>query len=255
MSKKITKNCWIIGASQGIGEAVAQKYFTSGYNLMISARDVKKLEEIAANLAPKAPQQKIQVSIVDVCDVTSLQNSLTEFSQKIGDLDLVIFCSAVYNPTSAINFDLAAAQNTIDVNLKGAINLLHVVLPKMDQQKSGHIAMVASVAGYRGLPQSFAYGASKAGLINLCEGIYHELKRKNIALSVINPGFVKTRLTNKNKFSMPFIITPDQAAEEIFLGLEAKKFEIHFPKKFTYFLKLLRIIPSGIFFFLTKRIT
>ncbi len=124
----------------------------------------------------------------------------------------------------------------------------------MKAQNSGHLAFIASVAGYRGLPQSFAYGASKAALINLCEGIYPELQRHNINISVINPGFVKTRLTEQNKFTMPFIITAPKAADEIFKGLEAKKFEIHFPKRFTYFLKLLRILPNVIFLEIIKKI-
>jgi short-subunit dehydrogenase len=256
MTNNNSKNCWIIGASNGIGEELAYKYSSCGYNLMISSRNKDKLQEISHQInKEKNDKQKILVSALDVCNIFSLQNSYQEFLEKIGNLDLVIFCSAIYNPTTAINFDLKTAIETIDVNLKGAINLLHVILPKMVESKNGHIAFLASVAGYRGLPQSFAYGASKAGLINLCEGIYHELKNQNINLSVINPGFVKTRLTDKNKFKMPFILTPKQAAEEIFLGIEAKKFEIHFPKKFTYFLKLLRIMPNWLFLSIIKKIS
>ena len=125
----------------------------------------------------------------------------------------------------------------------------------MIKQNSGHIAAIASVAGYSGLPKSFSYRASKAALINLCEGIYHELKQKNIALSLINPGFVKTRLTDQNRFSMPFIVSPKEAAEEIYQGLMKQRFEIHFPKKFTFLLKFLRLLPYKIFFFLTKKIS
>lgn len=248
------KNCWIIGASHGIGEALAQKYASAGYNLMISARSQEKLEELSFILK-KSYSQKILISRLDVCDANSLKNSCAEFLEKIGNLDLVIFCPALYYPTSAIGFDLKQAHDTIDVNLKGAFNMLHAVLPNMVAQKNGHIAIIASVAGYRGLPQSFAYGASKAALINLCEGIYHDLKAHNINLSLINPGFVETRLTGKNKFVMPFITTPKIAAEEIFKGIEAKKFEIDFPKKFTYFLKFLRIVPNCIFLSFTKRIS
>ena len=256
MTNKVSKNCWIIGASNGIGEALAHKYYSSGYNLMISSRNNEKLKEVFNNInQEKNKQQKVIISSLDVCDIYSLQTSHKKFLDEIGNLDLVIFCSAIYSPTKAINFDLKTATETIDVNLKGAINLLHIILPNMVENKNGHIAFLASVAGYRGLPQSFSYGASKAGLINLCEGIYHELKRENINLSVINPGFVKTRLTDKNKFSMPFILTPNQAAEEIFYGIEANKFEIHFPKKFTYFLKLLRIMPNFLFLFIIKRIS
>ena len=149
---------------------------------------------------------------------------------------------------------MIAAKQTIDVNLNGFLNLLNVITPQMVKQKSGQIAVIASVAGYCGLPKSFAYGASKAALINLCEGIYPELQKHGIAISVINPGFVKTRLTDKNSFKMPFIISVKSAAEEIVKGLQKRQFEIHFPKKFTFFLKVLRLLPYRVFFFITKKI-
>ncbi len=250
------KTCWIIGASQGIGEALAKKYFDSGFDLAISARNEDKLKSIRNGLLSQNQNRSNQIFVTpaDVGEAVSIQSSLDLILEKFGEIDLIIFCSAIYQPTKAIGFDLQKAQETISVNLGGALNLLHVVLPQMVKQKSGHIAFVASVAGYRGLPQSFAYGASKAGLINLCEGIYPELKRQNIDLSIINPGFVKTRLTDKNSFSMPFIITAEKAADEIFKGLNAKKFEIHFPKKFTFFLKLLRILPNRLFIGIIKKI-
>ncbi len=247
------KTCWIIGASHGIGEALVKNYYDQGYNLAISARDLEKLEQIKTQLIlPNRGQ--ILVSKVDVCDHQSLQKSCAEIVQNFQKIDLVIFCSALYQPSLAIGFDLALARQTIEVNLVGALNLFDVILPQMTAQKFGQIGIVASVAGYVGLPKSFAYGASKAALINLCEGIYPELKKQGIALSVINPGFVKTRLTDQNRFSMPFIISPQSAAAEISKGLAAQKFEIHFPKKFTFFLKFLRILPYQIFFFLTKKI-
>lgn len=253
MQKKL---CWIIGASHGIGESLAKKYFESGFDLAISARSEDKLKSIRNEIlsANQSSSGQILVSKTDVSEAVSIQSAADEIIAKFGRIDLVIFCSAIYQPTKAIGFDLDESLKTIDVNLNGAFNLLHVILPQFTKQNSGHIAFVASVAGYRGLPQSFAYGASKAGLINLCEGIYPELKRHNIDISVINPGFVKTRLTDKNSFSMPFIITPQKAAEIIFKGLEAKKFEIHFPKIFTTFLKILRILPNFIFLKIVSKI-
>ncbi|MBM5782099.1 MAG: SDR family NAD(P)-dependent oxidoreductase [Pelagibacterales bacterium] len=250
------KSCLIIGASNGIGEALVEKYFNQGFDLVISSRSEDKLQQIREKLLNnnKNTENKIIVTKSDVCDSKSIEELINTTYKHHSKIDLVIFCSAIYSPTSAFSFDLEESHKIIDTNLKGAINLLHKVLPKLEQQNFGHIAFVASVAGYRGLPQSFAYGASKAGLINLCEGIYPELLKKNINISLINPGFVKTRLTEKNKFSMPFIITPDKAAEAIFSGLEKKQFEIHFPKKFTIFLKILRIIPNFIFLKIIKRI-
>ncbi len=251
------KTCWIIGASHGIGEALAKKYFAHGFDLMISARNKQKLQQIREEILSQNLEAKNQilVSALDVCDVDSLQKSCDEILQKASRIDLVIFASALYQPSLAMNFDLQKAQEIFAVNFGGALNLLHVILPKMRHQNFGHIGIIASVAGYCGLPKSLAYGASKAALINLCEGIYPELKAHNIDLSVINPGFVKTRLTAQNSFAMPFIVTPNQAADKIYEGLEAKKFEIHFPKRFTYFLKFLRILPNFIFLKIIKKIS
>ena len=251
------KNCWIVGASYGIGEALAYKFYQSGYNLILSARSLEKLGELQQNLLVnfdiKDNLGEVMTSILDVSDVDSIQKSFAELLEKFQKIDLVIFCSGLYKPMSVADFDLDFAKKIIDVNLVGFLNLLHIVVPEMLKQKSGHIAAIASVAGYFGLPQSFTYGASKAALINLCEGIYPELKREGIDLSVINPGFVKTRLTDQNKFQMPFLISSHEAANLIFAGLEKKYFEIHFPKKFTLILKFLKILPYQIFFFFTKR--
>jgi short-subunit dehydrogenase len=155
---------------------------------------------------------------------------------------------------SSYEIDLAEAKKINDVNFVGALNCLDVVIKKMVEKKSGHIALVASVAGYVGLPKSLAYGASKAALINLAETLYAELSHFNIDVSVINPGFVKTRLTDLNKFKMPAMIGTEEAAQIIVRELKAKKFEIHFPKKFTIWLKILKILPYSLIFFLTKRI-
>lgn len=252
----MTKTVWIIGASHGIGEALAQKYFSAGFNLAISARNSEALRTIRDQLHKQNNNSSNQVLAIesDVCDTSSLQSALNQITKKFSQIDLVIFAAALYQPSPAIGFDLTKAQQIIAVNLGGALNFLHVILPQLTKQKFGHLAFIASVAGYRGLPQSLAYGASKAALINLCEGIYPELKRQNIAVSVINPGFVKTRLTEKNSFSMPFIITAKEAAEEIFNGLAPKKFEIHFPRRFTYLLKFLRILPNSLFFKIISKI-
>ncbi len=250
------KVCWIIGASSGIGEALANKFYEENYDLVISARSLDKLDLIKENLLSKNQNLgKILVDELDVSNCDSLQKTLEKTINQFQKIDLVIFCSGLYQPMSAIDFDLELSKKIIDVNLVGALNLFYLIVPQMIKQKSGHIAVIASVAGYCGLPKSFAYGASKAALINLCEGIYPELKLNKIDLSVINPGFVKTRLTDQNNFKMPFLISSKEAADVIFQGLIKKKFEIHFPKKFTFFLKILRILPYKIFFFITKKIT
>ena len=247
------KNCWIIGASHGVGEAISNRFYRDEYDVIISARSSEKLEELKKKMLELRPGN-VLVSVMDVSNIDSVRSSFLEVLQKFQKIDLVIFCPALYQPMSVINFDLDISKKIIDVNLVGFLNFLHLVVPQMVQQKSGQIAVIASVAGYCGLPQSFAYGASKAALINLCEGIYPELQRHGIDLSVINPGFVKTRLTDQNKFKMPFLISSEDAAEFIFQGLKKKCFEIHFPKKFTFFLKILRLVPYKILFFFTKKI-
>jgi len=243
------KNCWIIGASSGIGLELVKKYYENDYNVVISSRSLSDLENLKTTILAENPQKNNEIFIAnfDVVNIENFTDALQNILQKFPQIDLVIFASALYERFSAENFDLNLAKKIIDVNFNGFLNLLHLIIPQFLKQKSGHIACIASVAGYSGLPQSFVYGASKSALINLCEGIYPELKQKNIDLSIINPGFVKTRLTEKNNFEMPFIISPKQASYYIYQGLNAKKFEIHFPKKFTYFLKFLRILPYGFY--------
>ena len=243
------KNCWIIGASSGIGMELVKKFYENDYNVIISARSFNDLENLKTEIEVdnKNSNKEIFIANLDVVNLDNFSEALKNILQKFVKIDLVIFASAIYERMEAENFDLTLAKKIMEVNFNGFLNLLHLILPHFLQQKSGHIACIASVAGYSGLPQSFADGASKSALINLCEGIYPELKHKNIDLSIINPGFVKTRLTDKNNFEMPFIISSKQASDYIYQGLITKKFEIHFPKKFTFILKFLRIIPYKIY--------
>lgn len=244
------KTCWLIGASSGIGFELAKKLCSNGVNVIISARSLANLQELK-NLIDEEKKNslssqnygEITIEIVDVVDINSLNFAWKNIIAKYPQIDLTIFASAIYERMSLKNFDLDLAKKIVDVNFNGFLNFISIVAPYFIAKKSGHIATIASVAGYRGLPQSMCYGATKSAIINLCEGIYPELKSQNVTISVINPGFVKTRLTAKNDFAMPFIISPQQAAEYIYQGLMAKKFEIDFPKKFTIILKFLRILP------------
>jgi short-subunit dehydrogenase len=248
------KNCWILGASSGIGFELAKKLCKNGYNITASARSLENLNLLKTSIGDEKkssqnPQSfgEISVENVDVEDYQSLKKVWQNILAKNHKIDLVIFASAIYEQMDLRDFNLEIAKKIMHVNFDGFLNFLHLVTPHFMQNKNGHIATIASVAGYRGLPKSLTYGASKSAMINLCEGIYPELKAYNITLSVINPGFVKTRLTAKNKFPMPFLITQEQASDYIYQGLMAKKFEIHFPKKFTFILKFLRIIPYKIY--------
>jgi short-subunit dehydrogenase len=248
------KTVWIIGASNGIGEEVAKIFAENNFNIVISARSLEKLNLIASQITEKNSNIKVMVKDFDVVDFAAFDQAHLSIIESFGFVDIVIFASAIYQPASIYDFDLAQAKQTIEVNLTSVFNLFKITLPKMVERKSGHIAIIASVAGYRGLPKSLAYGASKAGLINLCESVYPELKKNYIDLSIINPGFVKTRLTDKNNFEMPFIITAETAAKKIFEGILRKDFEIHFPKKLTLILKFLRILPNKIFLKISQKI-
>ncbi len=254
------KTCWIIGASNGIGRELAIKIYRDGYNVVVSARNEEELECLKRELNPSEKSKKqVLVLPLDVSKVTQLKKAQKEIVKNFGKIDLAIFSPAIYKQESILDFDLKHAQQTMDINFGGCLNFLHNIVPQMTEQKminqtSGHIVLIASVAGYRGLPNSLAYGASKAAMINLAESIYPELKANHIDLSIVNPGFVDTRLTKQNKFKMPFLMSEEKAAQEILKGIKKKKFEIHFPKVFTVLLKLLSILPYKLYFFLTKKL-
>jgi short-subunit dehydrogenase len=247
------KNCWIIGASCGIGLELAKKYYSQGWNVVISSRRIDVLKEIVKQVNEQnqsrynSSQNIFDYIVCDVAQTQSFAEATQQYFTKFSKIDLVVFAPALYEQMTLKDFDCSLAKEIINVNLISIFDFFELVVKKMLDQKSGHIAVIASVAGYRGLPQSLAYGASKAGLINLCEGIYPELKAHNLNLSIINPGFVETRLTSKNKFAMPFIVSSQQASDYIYQGLESNKFEIHFPKKFTIIMKIIRILPYQIY--------
>jgi short-subunit dehydrogenase len=170
-----------------------------------------------------------------------------------GGIDLLLFVSGVYTPLRADNFDFDVAQKTIDANLLGPMRAVATVLPQMLKQQSGHIAIVGSVAGYSGLPKALAYGPSKAGIINFCETLYYDLLPQGVSVHMISPGFVATEATAQNDFEMPALISAEEAASEILKGIQAGEFDIHFPKRFSGFLKFLRILPYPIYFWIVRR--
>lgn len=244
-----TQRVWIIGASTGIGEALAQQLDHRGARLMVSARSADKLDKLAAGMSNALAQP------LDVVDLATVQNAFNRLKEAWGGVDLIVVMAGTYSEMSVESFDLAAVRQQIDVNLNGTMNILDTVLPTLLKQGKGHLSIVSSVAGYRGLPNSLAYGPSKAALINLAEALHMELKPKNIGVSVVNPGFVDTPLTRQNTFPMPFLITAEVAAQEIVHGLEAGEFEIHFPKAFTRSLRFLRVLPYSLYFAAVKKIT
>jgi NAD(P)-dependent dehydrogenase (short-subunit alcohol dehydrogenase family) len=239
------RRVWLVGASTGIGAALAQALARWGARLALSARNAGKLESLGIADALILP--------CDVTDTASLAAARAAVLDAWGGVDLVVYLAGDYVPMRADDFDLARAEQVVAVNFNGAMKLSALVLH--DLQPGGGIALVASVAGYRGLPKALAYGPGKAALIHFAECLHLELAPRGIGVWVVNPGFVATRLTAKNDFAMPALLTPEQAAAEMIAGFRSGRFEIHFPKRFTRVMKLLAHLPYAWSFPLIRRFT
>ena len=247
MSKN-QKKVWITGASSGIGKAVAEKFASEGWKVAVSARTKAVLEQMSNN-------QNMFSFPMDVTDQTQIKKSFDNILTEFGDLDLCIFSSGTYDPKDESKINSDKIRNVINVNFFGVIDCVKVVEDHFKNKKSGHISIVSSIAGYRGLPNSSGYGPSKAALTNFAESIYFDFKKYGVRVSIISPGFIKTPLTDKNEFPMPFLKTPDYAAEKIFNGLiKSNVFEVHFPKGLTLTLKFLRILPYKLYLFLVDKL-
>ncbi|CAN5156611.1 SDR family NAD(P)-dependent oxidoreductase [soil metagenome] len=247
------RTVWLVGASSGIGRALASALHRDGARVIVSARQQALLDAFILE-HPGA-----QAIALDVMDDGAMQAAAKKIARSHGNLDLCLYCAGYYKPMSATAFDLAEALRHLDINYIGALKLLDAVLPQLllqaHQGRGGHISLVSSVAGYRGLPKSLGYGPSKAALTHLAEALYLDLSPQGIAVSVIHPGFVETPLTAQNDFKMPALISPEQAAEAMLKGWASGDFEIHFPKRFTLFLKLLRHLGDGLYFRIVQRAT
>ena len=244
-------NIWIAGASTGIGAALAKRYATDGHTVYASARSIDKLKKVSA--ASQTLDGHIEPLPCDVTDNESVTQAVQALQAK-GTVDIAILNAGYYEPIELTQLNLEHFLNTYDVNLNGVVRCFLALLPGMRAANRGQIAIVSSVSGYTGLPRAAAYGSSKAALINLAESLQPECKTAGIDIRLINPGFVKSPLTDKNNFRMPFIIEADLAAQRIVTGLAGKKFEIHFPKRFTILLKLLNLLPYGMYLKLTARL-
>ena len=242
------KSVWLVGASSGIGRATAHALHAAGATVTVSARGQPGLDTFAA----EHPGAK--VLSVDVADAASVEAAAKQVLAA-GPLDMVFYCAGYYKEMRATEFDLAQMLQHNQVNYVGSLYVLAAVLPHFLQRQAGHISLVSSVAGYRGLPQGLAYGPTKAALINLAETMHVDLKDSNISVSLICPGFVETPLTAQNQFTMPGLIKPEKAAEEIVSGWAKGEFEIHFPKRFTRFMKLLALLPPLLYFPMIRKFT
>jgi short-subunit dehydrogenase len=245
------KRVWLIGASSGIGLALARTLIGKGAKVAVSARNAEALHELAAGTRPAS----VLPLPLDATCIDQLQGALREMIDAWGGIDIALFLQGTHEPVRAWTLDSTVAHRLVETNLLSVLDSLAVVLPQMLRQGSGGIAICSSVAGYRGLPTSLVYGATKAALINLAETLYMDLSPRGIAVWIVNPGFVKTPLTDRNEFRMPALISSEEAAAQIVAGLASGRFEIHFPKRFTRWLKLLRLLPYGLYFRLVRRAT
>jgi NAD(P)-dependent dehydrogenase (short-subunit alcohol dehydrogenase family) len=254
------RNVWLVGASTGIGQACADQLHALGANVFVSARKAALLDEWVARHPGADPQGRPRAVALplDVTDRRALQFAAEAITAR-GPLDLVVYCAGYYVPVDARDYKLEEMLRHQEVNYVGALYLIEAVLPALRQQaargEGGHLSLVSSVAGYRGLPRSLAYGPTKAALINLAEALYLDLRPSGVGVSVVNPGFVETPLTAQNKFRMPALITPEVAAREMLAGWGRGAFELHFPKRFTHWLKFMRLLPYRLYFPLVRKFT
>jgi NAD(P)-dependent dehydrogenase (short-subunit alcohol dehydrogenase family) len=243
------KRVWMIGASTGIGAAAAAQLLRQGARVALSARNAARLDAAAAGSSNAVALP------LDVTDHASVLAARDAIDAAWGGIDLVLVVAGGYNEMRADSFDLAAANAMVDLNLRGAFNCLDAVLPVLLRQGAGGIGIVASVAGFGGLPKALVYGPTKAALINLAESLYLDLRPRGIAVYQINPGFVDTPLTAHNDFPMPAIISADEAAAAMLKGIEHGQFHVHFPRRFTNSMRLARLLPYRAYFWLIHKVT
>ncbi len=236
---------WIIGASNGIGRELAIQLSQLGAELLLSARNKKELQSLKEELESKSQGgQSHKIYPLDASNYKEIVKSAQELNRH-GKLDRVIFMAAIYNPGTMRKLDMAYSSKIIDVNIKGALHTIHASLPIFYKQKKGQIVLCGSLAGYIGLPNGQPYSATKAAIINLAESLAAETP-KYINVKLISPGFVQTRLVEKNQFKMPMIIEVSQAARYIIKGLNKRHFEIYFPKRMNFIIKFVRMLPYSI---------
>ena len=236
------RKIWITGASSGIGKALTIKFAKEGWQVAASARRENLLKELN-NI-----NQNIFSFPLDVTDSSNTKKVFDTILNEFKSIDICVFCTGIHDPKSEKKLNLEKIRKIMEVNFFGIINSINAVYDYFREKKSGHISMISSVAGYRGLPAAGAYCASKSALSSFAESLYFDMKRFNVRVSLINPGFIKTPMTDQNDFKMPMIKSPEFAANQIYIGLTKKKsFEIHFPKSFTYMMKFIKILPNWIY--------
>ncbi len=244
------KTIWITGGSTGIGKALAIKFASEGWNVAVSARRAELLNEL------KKINENIHPYPLDVTDKEKCIKVFNDIKNEFENIDICFFSTGTWNPKKEKEIDIEQMEEVFKINFFGTVNSIKAVEQYFRERKNGIITIVSSIAGYRGLPNSTGYGPSKSALNNLAESLYFDFKRYNVRVCLVSPGFIKTPMTDKNDFKMPFLKTPEFAANQIYNGLINKNiFEIHFPKALTLTLKFLSFLPSKIYFKLIGRMT
>lgn len=230
------KRYWLIGASDGLGAALARKLSAAGVEVIVSARSEDKLRALADDLPGVA-----HAIPVDVSD----RDSVTRAAEQVGQIDGMVYTAGVYWPFAAQDWNAEQAEAMADINFTGAVRAVGAVLPQMVARDAGHIVLTGSLSGFRGLPGAIGYAASKAGVMALGESMQADLHRTGVRVQIANPGFIKTRLTDKNDFKMPFIMSPEQAAQEMFeMMCDEGAYVRHFPRLFSYLFRFSRFLPD-----------
>ena len=244
------KTIWITGASSGIGRSLALKFANEGWQVAASARREDLLNQLSES------NQNISPFPLDVTSRENCEEIFEKIKNKFENIDTCFFSTGTWDPKKEKEIDIDQMKKVMEVNFFGTLNCIKAVEMYFKEKKNGNISIVSSIAGYRGLPNSTGYGASKAALNNLAESLYFDFGRYNVRVSLISPGFIKTPMTDKNQFKMPFLKTPEFAAEKIYNGLiNGSSFEIDFPKELTLILKFLKILPDSVYFKLIRKLT
>ena len=244
------KTIWITGGSTGIGKALAIKFSNEGWNVAISARREELLHEL------ENKYENISAFPLDVTDKAKCKEIFEKVKNKYNNIDIVFFSTGTWNPKKEKDIDVEQIEDVFKVNFFGTLNSIKAVEEHFKSRKEGIITIVSSIAGYRGLPNSTGYGPSKSALNNLAESLYFDFKRSNVRICLVSPGFIKTPMTDKNNFKMPFLKSTEYAANKIYDGLiNTNNFEIHFPNQLTLILKLLGFLPSKLYFGLIGKLT
>lgn len=233
------KRYWLVGASDGLGAALAHKLSAVGAEVIVSARSEEKLRDVVSALPGKASYQTIDVSG---------DESVKDAAQAVGEVDGVVFLAGVYWPFGAKDWNAERANAMADINFTGLMRVMGQVVPGMVARDAGHIVITSSLTGFRGLPGSIGYTASKAATMSLAECMYADLRKTGVQVQVVNPGFIKTQLTDKNDFNMPFLMTPEDAAQQMFEHMGTERFKKSFPWLFSLFFRLSQFLPDWLYF-------